>query len=106
MIGVLVNEIRCPSGDQSASSSMNPPLFVMLVGSPTLSRRSPTLAMKMSLSQVGAPASALIGQPGTGEVWMAEYGHASPDADRWYVKDLPSGDQLAELPRVSSFWGL
>src|SRR5262245_41332414 len=79
----------------------------MLIGSPTSSRRSPTLAMKMSLSHVAALGSVLIGHPGIpGYGGGADTGHARPDLDRWYAMNFPSGDQLTEPPRVSSFWGL
>ncbi len=87
-----MNTIFCPSGDQSASSSIYPEVFVMFIGSSITSpSKSGTLMMKMSLSAVGAPGSFLIGSP-------------VPDAEGWNAMYLPFGDQVAELPRISSFW--
>src|SRR4029077_6143753 len=86
VVGCLVNTIFCPSGDQSASSSINSRVFVMFIGSSiTLPSRSGTLMMKMSLSAVAAPGSGLIGSP-------------VPDAERWNAMYLPFGDQVAGLP--------
>jgi len=63
---------------------------MMFVGSSiTSSSKSGTLMMKMSLSVVAAPGSGLIGSP-------------VPDAERWNAMYLPFGDQVAELPRISS----
>src|SRR6266542_3917921 len=59
----------------------------MFVGCSMPEIRSSTLAVKMSLSDVAAPGSALIGSP-------------VPEADAWNAMFLPSGDQVAELPRV------
>src|SRR5215217_6749592 len=109
----LVNTIFSPSRDQFASSSIaygafgsHAVLVVALVlvmfrlsdphgswpvsRSPVISNRSrhsSTLMTKMSLSEVAAPGSFFIGSP-------------VPDAEAWNATCLPSGDQLAELPRV------
>jgi len=75
----------------------------MFIGSSITSpSKSGTLMMKMSLSAVGAPGSFLIGQPGVPRTGGAT--HVSPDAERWNAMYLPFGDQVAELPRISSFW--
>src|SRR5215510_5243170 len=87
--GWLVNRIRRPSGDQSASSSIASGLFVRFIGPATPSSKSSTFATKMSLSIVGAPASVLVGRP-------------VPDAEAWKAMFLLSEDQAAELPRIKN----
>src|SRR6266545_5748890 len=84
----LVNTILCPRGDQSGSSSTAAGLFVMFFGRVPFLRKSSTFKTKISLSVVAAPGRALIGRP-------------VPDAEAWNAMFLPSGDQVAELPRTS-----
>ena len=60
----------------------------MFVGRARFLRKSSTLTTKMSLSVVAAPGKALIGWP-------------VPDAEAWNAILRLSGDQVAELPRVS-----
>src|SRR5262245_58680723 len=76
-----------PSGDQSASSSILPALFVMFAGCAAPERRSSKFTTKRSLAVVAEPGSVLVGVP-------------KPEAEAWKTIFLQSGDQLAELPRA------
>ncbi len=80
--------ICAPLGDQSASSSIASGLFVRLIRDAVCARTSSTFAVKMSLSEVAAPGSVLIGRP-------------MPEAEAWNTTFLLSGDQFAELPLSS-----
>src|SRR5213593_5024181 len=80
--------IFCPLGDQSGSSSIAAGLFVMFFGRARFLRKSSMFMTKISLSVVAAPGKELIGFP-------------VPDAEAWNTIFRLSGDQLAELPRMS-----
>src|SRR5439155_10985802 len=82
-VGVIV---ICPSSTSVWGSSSR---GCVICRGASPSTGSPTLATKITLSVVGAPGSVLTGTP-------------TPDAEAWNAMRLPSGDQVAELPRVSS----